>query len=84
MSDLARSRDVGFGVILLDDDGDYPPEMVYALAQRRTAVLDLSRLGQTWLPYDAHPDPEGHRTIAGAIAASSLTELVYRRTAPPD
>jgi hypothetical protein len=84
MSDLARSRDVGFGVILLDDDDDYPPEMVYELARRGAAVLDLSRLGQTWLPYDTHPDPEGHRTIARAIAASSLTELVYRRTTAPD
>jgi hypothetical protein len=84
MSALARAKNVEFAVILLDDDGEYPPDMVYALAQSGIPLLDLSRLGQTWIPYDTHPDPGGHRTIAGAIAASSLTELVYRRTAPPD
>ena len=84
MADLARASDVALGVILLDDDGDYPPDMVYGLAQSGTAVLDLSRLGQTWLPYDTHPDADGHRLIAAAIAASPLTDLVYRRTAPPD
>ena len=80
MSAMARARRVAFGVILLDDDGAYPPEMVYALAENAIPVLDLSRLGHTWLPYDAHPDPAGHRAIANAIAASPLTGIVYGRT----
>jgi hypothetical protein len=84
MSAISRARQVAFGVILLDDEGEYPPDMVYALAQSDTAVLDLSRLGQTWLPYDGHPDPAGHRAIADAIASSALTELVYRRAAPAE
>lgn len=79
MAAATREKGVAFGVILLDNDDGFPPDLIYALGRDGVATLDLTRLGQTNFPYDMHPDPAGHRTIAAAIASSLLTPLVYGR-----
>ena len=81
MIGAARARGVRFAVILLGNGGAFPPDLVYALGRDDVPTLDLTRLGQTNLPYDLHPDAAGHRTIAAAIAASHLTPTVYGDTA---
>lgn len=79
MTAATREKGVAFGVILLDDGADFPPDLIYALGRDGTATLDLTRLGQTGLAFDRHPDPTGHRKIAAAIASSLLAPLVYGR-----
>ena len=77
MTAATREKGVTFGVVLLGGDEGYPPDFIYALGRDGVATLDLTRLGQTSIPYDMHPSPAGHRTIAAAIASSFLTPLVY-------
>lgn len=84
MTAATRKKGVTFGVILLGSEDpsspvSFPPDLIYALGRDDVATLDLTRLGQTHILYDMHPDPAGHRTIAAAIASSLLTPLVYRR-----
>jgi len=79
MADTARMNGVAFAVILLDDGGGFPADVVYALGRDGIPTLDLTRLGQTSLPYDFHPDPSGHQAIAAAIAGSHLTPVVHGR-----
>ena len=79
MAAATREKGVTFGVILLDNDEGFPPDLIYALGLDGVAILDLTRLGQTSIPYDMHPDAAGHRTIAAAIASSPLTPLMYGR-----
>jgi hypothetical protein len=74
----ARGTDVAFGVVLLGDGGGgFPPDLIHALGRARVTTVDLTRLGHSTLPDGVHPDAEGHRTIAAAIAASPLADLVY-------
>jgi hypothetical protein len=79
MAAEARAKGVTFAVTLLGDGGEFPPDVIYALGRDGVPTLDLTRLGQSALPYDFHPDAAGHRAIAAAIAASHLTPLVHQR-----
>lgn len=79
MSAAARARNVAFGAVLLGDS-TFPPDFAYSLGRNGVVVLDLTRLGLTFLPRDTHPDGTGHRTIAAAIASSPLRSVVYGRT----
>ena len=79
MTKAARLKGTTFAVILLDDGGRFPPGLIFALGRDGVPTLDLTRLGQTSLPYDFHPDRSGHRAIAAAIAESPLTHIAYGR-----
>ena len=84
MAAATREKGVAFGVILLDNDDGFPPDLIYALGRDGVATLDLTRLGQTNFPYDMHPDPAGHRTIAAAIASFASHTACVRTCIGPD
>jgi hypothetical protein len=73
MARACKARGVLFGVFLLDDrvSGAFPPLVVHALGAEGVPVLDLTRLAIPRHGKDLHPNVEGHRAIAEAIASHS-------------
>jgi hypothetical protein len=80
MRAAARARNVALGVVLLGGN-TFPPDFAYSLGRNGVVVVDLTLLGLTFLPRDTHPDANGHRTVAAAIASSPLRSVVYEVTA---
>lgn len=79
MNDACREHHVPFAILLLQDAGRYPPDLIYALASRQIPVVDLTRLRYERFTHDYHPNAADHRRIAEAVAISAIRGLVYGR-----
>jgi hypothetical protein len=71
-----RRKQVGFAIVLMQDAGNYPPDLIYALAAEQIPIVDLTRLQYERFPHDYHPNPADQRRIAAAIASSVVARMI--------
>jgi hypothetical protein len=76
MHRMCEQHGVPFAVLLLQDQGNYPASLTYALGEDRITVVDLTRLRYERFTHDYHPNAADHRRIADAIDASAIRHLV--------
>jgi len=76
MHRTCEQHHVPFAVLLLQDHGNYPPELAHALGEDRITIVDLTRLRYERFTHDYHPNAADHRRIANAIDASAIRHLV--------
>lgn len=76
MHRMCELRHVPFAVLLLQDHGAYPPDLVHAIGEDHITTVDLTRLRYERFTHDYHPDAADHRRIADAIDSSAIRHLV--------
>ena len=86
MRRAAAESDVPFVVLLLPqkhsiawgDATDWPPAVVAAMVEAGIPMVDLTELRDRveFFEQDVHPNPAGQRTLAEAIAASRITDML--------
>jgi hypothetical protein len=56
----------------------WPPSLIRSLTEHGVMFLDLSEITaeMQWLEHDAHPNAQGHRILAGAIARSFISDIL--------
>jgi hypothetical protein len=83
MQTICDQHHVPFAVLLLQDNGVYPPDLIAPLGQRGIRTLDLTRMPYERFMHDYHPNAADHRHIAARIAASAIGDLVNSTRALP-
>lgn len=76
MHRMCDERHVPFAVLLLQDHGTYPPDLIHAIGEDYIPTVDLTRLRYGRFTHDYHPDAADHRRIADAIDSSAIRHLV--------
>ena len=77
MKQKCIENEIPFIVILLPEKGgSWPPTVLKTLYQSKIKHLDLSEITLEAFPYDAHPNSDDHRQIAGAIAKSFVSKIL--------
>jgi hypothetical protein len=77
MQALCARQRVPFAVLLLQDNGSYPPDIIYALGEHQVPTVVLTRLLYERFTHDYHPNAANHRRIAAGIASSKIRDMVY-------
>lgn len=79
MNQACRDQQVGFAVLLMQDDGRFAPDLIYGLAANAIPIVDATRLRYERFPHDYHPNAADHQRIAQAVAHSVVAEMLARR-----
>jgi hypothetical protein len=78
MNRACADRGVPFALLLLQDEGRYPPDLIYGLAHEGIPIVDLTRIRYDRFPHDYHPNVADHRRIAKAVSASRIAAMIGR------
>ena len=78
MRRACADQGVPFALLLLQDDGRYPPDLIYGAAREDIPIVDLTRITYERFPHDYHPNPADHRRIAQAVASSRIAKMIGR------
>ena len=79
MQRACEQHHVPFAVLLLLDNGSYPPTLMETLGEHQMTVVDLTRIRYERFTHDYHPNAADHRRIAAAIASSAIAGMVGAR-----
>ncbi len=75
MARACAEHRVPFALLLLQDEGRYPPDLIYWMAHEGIPIVDLTRIKYERFPHDYHPNAADHRRIAEAVSASRIAAM---------
>ncbi len=79
MQTMCRQNHVPFVVVFLDYKRPVPATVVRTMQEHDIKILDLSAIRIKGFQNDPHPNPEDHRHIADAIAASFVSDIMFEK-----